>query len=204
MVTRNIVLLPPPNIAQQAMNWSRQISRTDTTDFVLDGKKFYPHITVYQAAYPQKNISLVESRLAELVKHMHPFQVHAENFSTIVGFVSLDFIKTKELVLLHEHIVDRCNPLREGEIIPAEAKNLLSPLVPEYIKHSIRTYGSALDMEVFAPHITLTRLQQFDLAKNAESHLKFQTISFEVHSLWIANIGIDGTVNELLKEFPFG
>jgi 2'-5' RNA ligase len=204
MVTRNIVILPPPDIANQAINWSRQIAAKYTTDFVLDGKTFYPHITVYQTAYPQKNIFLVESRLAEFVKHVHSFHVHAENFSTIVGFVSLDFTKTKELVSLHEHIVDRCNPLRDGNIIPLEAKNLLSPLVPDYIKYSIRTYGSALDMEAFAPHITLSRLQQFDLAKSAESNLKFQKISFKVRSVWIANIGIDGSVNELLKEFPFG
>lgn len=202
MVTRNIVILPPPEVAREAMDWSRQIAAEYKTDFVLDGKAFYPHVTLYQAAYPDKNQTVLEEKLTALAKYTKSFQVSSADFSTIAGFVVLDFKKNEELVSLHKKIVTMCNPLREGENIPSEQKNLTDPNVPEFIKHSIRTYGSALDMEAFAPHITITRLQNFVDAEAAEKVLKYKSLSFTVSNIYLANIGLDGSVNEIFKEFP--
>ena len=203
MVTRNMVILPPPEVAEQAMAWSRKIASEYITDFILDGKKFHPHITLYQAAYPNKYILNIEQRLTKIVKGVKPFQIHAKDFSTFVGFIFLNFVKSEELISLHKQIVEICNPLREGENIPAEVKNLTDSNVPEFIKYSIRTYGSALAMEAYMPHITISRLQNISQADTARITLKKTAVSFEVKSIHLANIGPDGTVNEIFKEIPF-
>jgi hypothetical protein len=186
------------------MKWSRQIAATYTTDFVLDGKTFYPHITLYQAAFPDKNISFVEQQLDALAGQVNPFRVRSEDFISLVGFVFLKFIKSEELVSLHRQIVGLCNPIREGENIPAEVQNLTDPNVPEFIKYSIKTYGSALAMDAFLPHITLSRLKNFSETENARAMLEKKDMAFDVHSIHLANIGPDGTVNEIYKEFPLG
>ena len=203
MITRNIILLPPPQVMQQAISWSKRIASDYKTNFILDAKKFYPHITLYQAALPDKNLPIVEEKLVTLVKQMKPFSVHADDFSTLVGFVFLTFVKSEALLSAHEQIVKICNPLREGENIPAEVQNLTDPTVPEFIKQSIRTYGSALAMEAYVPHITLSRLQNLSDAEKARAKLEKAEISFDVHSIHVANIGPDGTVNEMYREFPF-
>ena len=203
MTTRNIIILPPAEVAKRAMFWSRSIASTYTADFVLDGKQFYPHITLYQAAYPDKNIPKVGKMLTSLVKNIKPFQVHASAFSSLVGFIFLNFVKSQEFVSLHKQIVAACNPLREGESIPSERNNLTDPAVPEFIKYSIRTYGSALAMEAYMPHITITRLRNFSEIDSARKKLKYVDISFGVNSVYLANIGLDGTVNEIFKEIPF-
>jgi 2'-5' RNA ligase len=203
MITRNIVILPPPEIAEQAMTWSREVASEYKTDFVLDGKQFYPHITIYQAAYPDRNLPYVEKQLTELVKYVKPFRVKSTTFSTMVGFIFLNFTKSEELISLHKQIVEICNPLREGEGIPAELKNLTDPNVPEFIKHSIRTYGSALAMEAYMPHITISRLQNRQDADRALEVLGKTEVTFDVHGISLGNIGIDGSVNEIFKETPF-
>jgi 2'-5' RNA ligase len=203
MTTRNIIILPTPDVAGQAIVWSRKIASEYKTNFVLDGKQFYPHITVYQAAYPDKNFPQVETQLKKLVKNIKPFTVKTGDFSTLVGFIFLNFDKSEELVSLHKQIVGICNPIREGENIPAEVKNLTDPHVPEFIKHSIRTYGSALAMDAYMPHITLSRLQNPSEADKVLVKLRHTKISFDVQSVRLGNIGLDGTVNEVFKEFPF-
>lgn len=203
MTTRNIIILPPPDIAKLAIGWSKDIAERYPTKFILDGKNYYPHITLYQAAYPDKNVHTAEEQLLRIASQSKPFQIGAGEFSTLVGFVFLDFVKTGKLFSLHKKIVEVCNPLREGEIIPAEIKNLANPEVPEYIKHSIRTFGSALAMDVYMPHISISRLQSFTQAEKASQLLEKKKIAFEVKSIFMANIGLDGTVNEILREFPF-
>ncbi|MCX6794137.1 MAG: hypothetical protein NTY06_03475, partial [Candidatus Gottesmanbacteria bacterium] len=173
MVTRNIIIQPPPDVAEQAMEWSRQIATKYKTDFVLDGK-----ITLYQGAYPDNNVAEIETQLSKLVKTVGQFQVKTSGLSTMAGFISLNFEKNEELVALHRTIVGTCNPLREGLIIPDEEKNLTNPNIPDFIKYSIRTYGSALDMDAFAPHITITRLQNFTEPAEATQLIKYNGMSF--------------------------
>ena len=203
MITRNIIILPPPEVAERAMAWSRKIAEKYKTDFVLDGKNYYPHITLYQLALSDANSVSLDQQLHSIVSDTKSFQIEADIFSTLVGFVFLNFKKSNELFSLHEQIVNSCNPLRDGENIPAEVQNLTNPDVPEFIKQSIRTYGSALAMKAYLPHISITRLKTFSEADSARMKLANASIIFDVHSIHVANIGPDGTVNEILQEYPF-
>lgn len=177
MTKRNIVVLPGLLVSRQAIELSRQISKQYKTTFVLDGKKFYPHITLYQAGYPQNVLASLEQKLTRIVKSVSPFYIRSANFSTFRGFLFLNIHKNKEIVLLQESIFSALGPL----------SNSMSPLA-----------GDA-----FVPHITITRLQNPDDSKSALPLLGKIEISHEAHSLCLANIGPDGTVNEIFKEFPF-
>ena len=178
MIKRNIIILPDILVSKRAIELSGKLSTQYKTTFTLDGKQFYPHITLYQAEYLQESMIGLEQKLFHIAKSISPFCVRATTFSTFRGFLFLNIKKDNEVVSLQKSIISALGPLSKS----------LSPLAGD----------------TFVPHITITRLQYPDDAKRAVSILGRTEISFEVHSLHVADIGPDGTVNELLKEIPFG
>jgi hypothetical protein len=60
----NIVLFPSAVVEQQAIEWSRSVSRCFKTRYVLDAQTCHPHITLYQAHYPTHSMGRPNRRLA--------------------------------------------------------------------------------------------------------------------------------------------
>jgi 2'-5' RNA ligase len=58
-------------------------------------------------------------------------------------------------------------------------------------------------MDAYIPHITISCLHSPEDAVNARNALTPSKTTFNVTSIHLANIGPDGTVNEIYKEFPF-
>lgn len=202
----NVVLLPSPGVATQAIRWSQELSHSFQTKFVLDGQTYHPHATVYQAAYPVKNLEKIKASLQGIAAQTPRFSLQLDVFSTKVGFVFADIVKTPQLVALHNQVLESLNPLREGELIPQDAAALTSPEVPEAMKQSIREYGYAMAKEAYSPHITITRLENWQdttIVQQAAESLQPQPLQFQVTELVLANIGHDGTCNEIKAHFPF-
>jgi len=197
----NIVVLPDENVREQVMDWSRRISDAFETDFNL-GDKYIPHMTIYQTAYPEKNYESILSTLENVSSELSPFEVEFNAFSPLFGFVFLDAVKTAELVNLHNTVVDELNPLREGNLFSEDIERLKDPNFPADFKESLRTYGfKAKDM--YSPHITLTRLKNYDETESAISELNIKPLKFEVNMLYLSNVGENGTCNEIFEEFEF-
>jgi 2'-5' RNA ligase len=71
----NIVLFPSAVVEQQAIEWSRSVSRRFKTRYVLDAQTWHPHITLYQAHYPTNSIEKVQAGLAEITKKVPQFEI---------------------------------------------------------------------------------------------------------------------------------
>jgi len=177
MVKRNIIILLPPPVAKRAIAWSNLISNKYKTDFVLDGKQFHPHVTLYQGEYPDENMPILEEKLAHIVQSAAPFCIRAKAFSSFEEFLFVEIEKDDELVSFQKTIFIAAMTLGKS----------LSPVA-----------GAT-----FLPHVTITRLQQPNRAEEVLSLLGATDIAFEAHALSLANIGPDGTVNEVYREFPF-
>ncbi len=204
LLTRNIIVRPDKHIAEVAISLSRKIAGEFKTDFVLDGKTFFPHITIYQAAYPEKNIAEVEKQIVKAVKSVKPFDVKLFEYQSMLGFVFWNAEKDNPFLSLHKKIITGMNSLREGSILPGELPRLSDPQVPDFIKQSIKNYGAALAMDAFTPHLTITHFINPSDASLARETLSSKKLQFCASSVWLANIGPHGTVNEILQEFPFG
>jgi 2'-5' RNA ligase len=199
---RNIVIIPDAQGIKKAIELSRQISQKFGTSFVLDGKNFYPHITLYQTAYPTMNLTHVVTKLSEVSRTMKSFRVQIHGYKTMMGFIFLHAIRSRELFLAHKHIVSVLNPLREGAVIPSDEAMLDSSNVSHKIKHCIRTYGSILAMDTYMPHITLCRLKDPNQTNDVFAMLPTVDLAFDVRDIYLANVGQDGSVNEILERFP--
>ena len=54
VANRNIVILPPEEVIEEAIRLSRNIGKKHQTNFVLNRKNRWPHITLHQFAIPEE------------------------------------------------------------------------------------------------------------------------------------------------------
>jgi len=200
----NIVLFPSGAVEQQAIEWSQRVSIHFKTKFVLDGHMFHPHITLYQAHYPRYNLEKVHTSLAKIAGTFSPFVIEMHNFSTIRGFVFYDAIKSSLIISLHLALLKLLNTLREGILSEADKQILADPRVPEKIKQNIQQYAYAFAKESYLPHMSITRLMDYQEAGEAKKLLPTKAMQFTAHELLLTNVGDDGTCNDIYARFPLG
>ncbi|RJR16228.1 2'-5' RNA ligase family protein [Candidatus Microgenomates bacterium] len=203
IVTYNVVVLPDEKVRRQVIFRSEQISKKFQTKFTLDGNKFHPHITLYQAAYPESNIEQIKQRLTKIASNTTLFQITLTKIESFMQFIFLNAVKSRELFDLHKLIIDALNPLREGTLIPDDEEDLQNPETPQQVKDSILRYGYSLALEAFAPHITLSRLKNGEDVEKALDSIAVKPYTFTVDAMYLTNRGQNGTCNEIFARFPF-
>lgn len=161
----NVVILPNTDLSLKMIQWSRLISTRHKTNYILDQKKYFPHLSLYSARYPFKNKQAVENAVKQIAMETGKFEIKLEGFSCFSGYFFYDAKKNKELVALHERIVDTLNSLREGLI--SDNQRQLKGLSHDH-ERAIQEYGYLSVKKLYMPHISLTHLVyplKFDQAK---------------------------------------
>lgn len=197
----NVIILPDAAASTLATHVSESIAKTVPTKFIL-GKSNIPHITLYQAQYPDSHTDAIEDQLAH-VSSRDAFTVSLDTVSTYENFIFWDVAHTDKLLELHTQILHALNPLREGSLLPSVASIASSTKTPENVKSNIAWYGSVFVGDLYRPHVTLSRLQNSADLPQALTAFQPKQLSFEVSEIHLANIGEDGTVNQLYASFPF-
>jgi len=197
----NIVLFPSAAVEQQAIEWSKNVSKCFKTRYVLDDQTYHPHITLYQAHYPTNSIEKVQAVLAEITKKVPQFEITMHNLSALSGFIFYDAIKSPELTALHLTLLETLNPLREGILTDADRQILADPRVPDKIKQNIQQYAYAFAKESYLPHMSITRLEEYQEADEAKKLLQTKVMKFTVQELLLTNVGDEGTCNEIYARF---
>ena len=198
----NVALFPSVAVGQQAIEWSKNVSTHFKTKYVLDWQTCHPHITLYQAHYPINNLAIVQESLAKVTQKFSQFDIDMQSFSALSGFVFYDAAKSTELVSLHIAVLETLNPLREGILTAADRQILTDSRVHEKIKQNIQQYAYAFAKESYTPHMSITRLVDYQEANKAKKLLQTKVMQFTAHELLLTNVGDDGTCNEIYARFP--
>jgi len=198
----NIAILPDENTQREAIEMSEKIAQSVSSEFVLDGKNFYPHISVYQAHYPLKNLEKLKKAVA-LLATSTPASIHLQSFDIAYGVWTFwNCVDDGRLIKLHNTAVKAANPLREGLIMPQLADR---PGLSADDKSDIQSYGSLLIGPRYRPHITLTRLSsESDESRVRELLGQEKAVRFKPRSLILGYLGDHGTVIGIIEEFPLG
>lgn len=201
--TLNIAILPSDEVAAQAIAMSRKIAEEVGSRFILNSDNLIPHITVYQAQYPDKNISKVKEITRNLSLEQELFEMKL-NVITVVYGTFLFWNCEKSLILqnLQKKAVKLANPLREG-LIPtslADVRNL-----SEGDRYDVKTFGALLIGPRYEPHITITRLKRKEDAEKAIRILgsSKKNLSFKPKALILGYLGQHGTVTGIAESFRF-
>lgn len=194
----NVVILPDKDLSLKLIQWSQRLSSKLQTNYVLDTTNYLPHLSLYSARYPVKNKQLIEEAAADIAHNLHSFNISLSGFSFFSGYVFYDAQQTSELIELHETMVDRLNPLREG-LISDNQKQLTGLSLDQ--KKAIQEYGYVSVKKLYMPHISITSLGNPSKGDLVKEILLGEVNSFSVKTLAISRFANYGTFPPPLKTY---
>lgn len=201
-ITLNIAILPSDEVIAQAIKMSKKIAKEVSSRFILNLNTLIPHITIYQAQYPSKNIEKIKNIARSLVLGQELFEIKLDVINVSHGtFLFWNCERARILQNLQAKAVELANPLREG-LIPeslSDVKNL-----SKGDQHDVETFGALLIGPRYVPHITITRLsREIDSQKALEILSDSKKIPFRPKGLILGYLGNDGTVTGVAESFSF-
>ncbi|MBI2043128.1 hypothetical protein HYT25_01950 [Candidatus Pacearchaeota archaeon] len=66
LTSLNIAVIPPLEIRNKAIEFSEGVSLKFLSEFVLNNEDKIPHISLYQAGFPLRNIGKIEDAVREV------------------------------------------------------------------------------------------------------------------------------------------
>lgn len=200
--TFNTAIIPPDDVSIQAIEMSKKVAEGVESEFVLNLDRLLPHITVYQAKYPNKNIEKLKNIVRKLSSEQELFEVKLDVITVFYGtFLFWNCGKTDALQDLHQKVVRLANPLRDG-LIPEQLANRRG--LNEGDRYDIKTFGALLIGPRYKPHITITRLKRQDDAEKAIRILgDSKSLYFKPKALILGYLGEHGTVTGIVESFRF-
>ncbi len=199
-VELNIVILPDEKTKSTAIETSRKIGNEYPVEFVLNDRTTQPHITVYQARFPEKNLNQIKSNLRNVASKISPFEMTLSKFSDYWSFIFWNSLPTNEFIHLNKSVVYQLNPLRDGLLL-SHLKTFRGNMSEMY---SIQNYGSLLPGKDIDPHITVSRLKSEQDSKKVSKSMNPRLSKFLVDRICLGTLGPNGTVTEITDEFRFG
>lgn len=195
----NVVLLPPEEVSKEAIRLSELVAKNFGVEFVLDGKTYHPHLTLYQLEVSDNNLSILKKRLSNIFRSVILAKFD-HYFGSQSGFISWDCTRSKNLFSLHKNVVESLNPIREGLLLPSRELKYNHLTDKDYLQ--IKEFGSSGLFEYFRPHITITKLKNGDTYKkvlNFLPHKKPLIVNFKKAVL--GKLSIHGTVTKIIEEY---
>ncbi len=167
------------------------------TMFSLDEKAHFPHVTLYMAEFPRKNIPHIIRALDEITPRLNPIVMKATLCTLDVnGYLGINFRKTPGIALLQGKIVWALNAFREGLVLDTEGMQLTAAQ-----QANLRQYGyDAVDRE-FRPHMTLTRFREVPAELDTREFFRGKDFSFIAYKLQLFRVGTHFTCRERIASF---
>lgn len=199
----NIAFKPPIEIAEQLAKLSKEISKKEDVYFVIDNQNIYPHITIYSPEYPKHNENKILESIGELAKSFLPVKFLCKEIETSQGYLGIAAEYLDEIRKIHEAIVEKLNPLREGHL-REKYLNAYNMKFSEEKMKNIQKYGYADSMSFYNPHMTITRLKDECVAEKIAKEINIPFSEFVIDEIGAYRMGEDGTCIGLIKEFKLG
>lgn len=205
IVNRNVVLLPPKSVMDEAIRRSALAAEVTLSKVTLDDKNCLPHLTLHQFAIPEENLMALDEEVGSIVGETSFIQVALSGYSLFGGGgIFWDADKDHRLRSFHQQLVDVIDSLREGYIMDQHREFLTSATdIGKERRKSLGRWGNPLAMNTFWPHITLASCETEEEARKAISALPDGPMEFEAASVHITEVGPNGTCPGSLMEFFF-
>ncbi|MET1033333.1 MAG: hypothetical protein ABWX94_02435 [Candidatus Saccharimonadales bacterium] len=154
----DIVLLPPPKIAEQAIAISNKLAKTSgNTKIVLDGDQYLPHISLCMGGIDENDLQIVHTILKDVIVDLPPFQltisgIRAHNIPTGEQLAVLEIVHQDALQKLHETIMDRLRSHLSYDIDTSMFFG--SPEVAPISVKWVKDFDQSQNSMTYYPHIT--------------------------------------------------
>jgi len=167
---------------------SSEIHKKYNTKFVVDGKEYNPHLTMYLFAAPIANQKKIISTLIKIAPEFKLSVLKVKKlFLSYDGWLMIYLDNKVKLGKYHETIIDRINPLREGvQRKKYRGVNKILQL-PNDERLSLMKYGDRHAIKYYYPHLSLTK---FDNLEDAEEALINYRKYFQKNTLKIVSLDL--------------
>ena len=195
----NVVLLPPREISEEAIKLSKLIAKSFPVEFILDGKNFYPHLTLFQLAIPVKSLPDVNDLLEDTLEFTIQTQFD-KYFDAQNGFISWGCQISQQLLELQTKVIDKTNHFRRNRPLPSKKLQYNFLTTKDHIQ--IKKFGSSGLLSSFKPHITLARLKDGSYYKEALNLLPLKKpliVKFKQAAL--GELSTHGTVVKIISNY---
>lgn len=195
----NIAFLPPSCAAQSLTNLSQKLAKDYQTFFVLGGRKVFSHISIYSPLFPSKNINKVLARTGEVVKKVTSIQTSFTGLKCVDGYLVIGLRKTREMTNFHKVIVNSLNPYRESSLRTKYRDHWENYNGTQ--KVNIVSFGVPYILNLYYPHITITRFKNDSDANKAVKSLTTYTGTVILNKIAVFTMGEHGTCTRLIKSW---
>ena len=155
----DVVLVPPDNIVQFAIDINKTFPETSAENYILHAKTCIPHITLLMGLITKEQIPEVGRKLGALAEKFSALKLtitHAKSSARPDGKVlsGLEIEKTPELQKLHETILEEMSSIFAYDGV--EKKMFYTPPpVNEVPMFWVQGFAKTSVRENYKPHITL-------------------------------------------------
>lgn len=165
---------------------SSEIYKKYNTKFVVDGKQYIPHLTLYLFSAPIQNQKKMIERLMKIAGNFKPPVLKVKGLIlSFDGWLMIEIKNKSKLRRYHKVVVKNINSLREGvlRIKYRKAKEILT--LPKEERIILKKYGDRHSMNLYNPHISITQFEDMEKAKKAFDEYKtyFQNKRVKIKSL---------------------
>ena len=164
-----------------------------------------PHITIYHAEYPVKNLSKIRSSLKNYSNKLHGSKLWSQGLESGWGYVGVNFKKTKDILKIHEDLVKELNLLREGHVREKYHEEIEKGIYSQSEAINIREFGYPYVLDLYRPHMNLVKFENESLGIKAMNKLikEFRNFEGRIQGLALAEKGEFGSVSKLLDKCIF-
>lgn len=197
-----VVLIPNVGLSRLSLKIAKEISGLDKTYYILDDKKYLPHITLYNAEYPKEEVDRVYTTIKNFFSDKKSFSLKFLEFRSTKGWVGMEFVRTVQVYNLHKRIVALLNPLRRN-FFSEKHRLELREFTNEKRNNEIK-YGYDGAMSFYRPHLSLLRYKDPKIGEKAARNYNKKAIHVPSSKVAIAAIcesGKNGTVVKIIKKF---
>jgi len=200
----DVVILPPEEIAWEAITASRLLARQFASPLLLDGTTSLPHISLYHIAVGQKKRAAFGERLREIAARAQAGELHVTGIRLYreFGSIAIEMSKPRWLQRLYLRIIHETSELRDPRFDSHRAWGY-ERLSPGQRRWTDR-YGTPLVGRFFIPHITVGIIPDRDQLKAAAALTSAPRCSFKVSELVICEQGSHHTCSRVKERLPLG
>lgn len=193
----DIVIMPPPDIAAQAVAVSRALVPRETF-FVLDDQELHPHISLYHVPLRAEQLPMVIAALQTLAASTEPFVLQQATYYPDQGvWVGVRYVADQAILNLHTAVIAAT---KEARVIEDDAryKARWSDMTPKE-RENLKSCGWAHAYTLYLPHLTFTKLTQPQ--SDVWAHLPQPDFSFRADHIGLYELGENGTCTRLVADF---
>lgn len=176
-----VAIKPPIDACNIIADLSKTIHMQYNTWWCLDTEKFPPHITLWLAYLPTRNIPFVEKALSKILNEIKPLDltISKSNIDK-TGFIGLSIFEIQELKHIHLLLLKKLNKFRENYLHDKYKENF--NLYDNETQSSLIKYGTRFADNNFNPHITLNIIKP-DQVSNFKMPANVLSLHFEAKEI---------------------